>query len=133
MSVGENIRRRRKQLSMNAEALAEAIGVAPTTIYRYENGAIEKVDSAKLEDIALVLKTTPADLMGWGSASEKPHDIGDQLTAPARSSKWRNLSEGLAKMEQDNASMFMSYFNMFIAAHPEYFTEERTDDDVSES
>ena len=132
MSVGENIRRRRKQLSMSAEALAEAIGVAPTTIYRYENGAIEKVDSAKLEDIAFVLKTTPSDLMGWGSVSEKLHDIGQQLTAPSRSPEWRVLSEGLGNLEKKNKAAFQATYNYLTAMYPDIFTE-RTDDDDTES
>lgn len=66
MSVGKNIKARRKQLGMNAETLAEMLGVSPSTIYRYESGEIEKVDSAKLIPIAEALRTTPGYLMGWG-------------------------------------------------------------------
>ena len=132
MSVGENIRRRRKQLSMSAEALAEAIGVAPTTIYRYENGAIEKVDSTKLEDIAYVLKTTPAELMGWRSENEKPHTIGPQITAPDRSPEWHVLSEGLGDLEKKNKAAFQATYNYLTAMYPDIFTE-RIDDDDPES
>lgn len=133
MSVGENIKRRRKQLGMSAETLAELIGVSPTTIYRYENGAIEKVDSAKLEPIAEALKTSPAYLMGWDSVEDKLHEIGQQLTAPSRSPEWRVLSEGLGALEKQNKSAFQATYNYLTAMYPEIFAERMIDDDDPES
>ena len=129
MGVGENIKKRRKQLGMSAETLAEIINVAPTTIYRYESGAIEKVDSTKLEDIANALQTTPASLMGWDKPKEKLKEIGDQLTAATRSKEWRVISEGFANMERESYAEFMAYFNMLRASRPELFKEEGDDDD----
>ena len=63
MSIGEMIKKRRKQLSVSPEQLAERIGKSPATVYRYENGDIDKVDSRVLLDIAVALNTTPAYLM----------------------------------------------------------------------
>lgn len=37
MTVGERLKRRRKELGMSAEAVAEKLGVSPSTVYRYEN------------------------------------------------------------------------------------------------
>lgn len=56
---------RRKAIGMSAERLAETLGVSPATIYRYENGDIEKVPGDRLAPIAAALNTTPAYLMGW--------------------------------------------------------------------
>lgn len=56
---------RRKAIGLSAEKIAEILGVSPATIYRYENGDIEKVPGERLEPIAKVLQTTPAYLMGW--------------------------------------------------------------------
>ena len=131
MSVGQRIKERRKQLGMSAETLAELIGVSPTTIYRYESGDIEKVDVAKMIPLADALKTTPGNLMGWEDTQEKLHDIGQQLTAPARSKKWRILSEGLAEMDSEaeyNAA-FEATFAYLTALYPDIF-KERTDDDA---
>lgn len=33
MSVGERLKRRRKELGMSAEAVAEKLGVSPSTVY----------------------------------------------------------------------------------------------------
>lgn len=58
---------RRKAIGLSAERLAEMLGVSPATIYRYENGDIEKVPGDRLGPIANALQTTPAYLMGWES------------------------------------------------------------------
>ena len=65
MTVGQRIKRRRKQLNMSAEELAEKIGRSPATMYRWEKGEIDKMDSSVLLPIADALFTTPAYLMGW--------------------------------------------------------------------
>lgn len=65
MTVGERMKGRRKQIGMSAEEVAIQLGLSPSTIYRYENGDIEKMGIDKLEPIASALHTTPAYLMGW--------------------------------------------------------------------
>lgn len=59
---------RRKSIGLSAERVAEILGVSPATIYRYENGDIEKVPGERLGPIANALQTTPAYLMGWENA-----------------------------------------------------------------
>lgn len=68
---------RRKEIGLSAERVAELLGVSPATIYRYENGDIEKVPGSRLEPIATALQTTPSALMGWTDKHSKA--IADQL------------------------------------------------------
>ena len=65
MTTGQRMKERRKAIGISAERLAEMLGVSPATIYRYENGEIEKVPGDRLAPIAEALRTTPAYLMGW--------------------------------------------------------------------
>lgn len=65
MTTGERMRMRRKEIGMSAEKLAELLGKSPATIYRYENGDIEKMPVDFLEPLSEALNTTPAALMGW--------------------------------------------------------------------
>ncbi|NNJ30713.1 helix-turn-helix domain-containing protein [Lacrimispora defluvii] len=66
MSItGQRIKERRKQLEMSADDVAAELGVSRSTIFRYENGQIEKVPANVLEKLAVILRTTPAYLMGW--------------------------------------------------------------------
>lgn len=56
----------RKQAGLTLDEVAKKVGVSRQTIHRYETGIINNVPSDKIEKIALVLNTTPAELMGWG-------------------------------------------------------------------
>lgn len=75
MSTGARIRDRRKQLGLSADDLAEKIGVARSTMFRYENGDIEKVPLDYLGPLSAALDTTPEYLMGWSSDPEPKENI----------------------------------------------------------
>ena len=65
MSItGQRIKEQRKRLDMSADEVAEQLGVSRSTVFRYENGHIEKNPATILEKLAAILKTTPAYLMG---------------------------------------------------------------------
>ena len=87
MDIGERIKRRRKQLGMSAETLAERIGKSPATVYRYEKGDINKVDSRNIPEIAKALCVEPGYLMGWddGSQDEPADPAETELVAIYRS------------------------------------------------
>ena len=70
MTVGDRIKLRRKEIGMSADKLGEAIGKNRATVFRYENGEIEKMPIDVLEPIAEALLTTPAYLMGWEDDNE---------------------------------------------------------------
>lgn len=69
MTIGQRIKSRRIELGMTAEELGEKLGKNRSTIYRYENGDIEKMPVDFLEPIAKALQTTPEYLTGWNRAS----------------------------------------------------------------
>lgn len=71
MSIGDNIKKRRVELGMSVEDLANKINKNRATIYRYENKNIENLPTTILEPLAKALKTTPAELMGWEVKSNK--------------------------------------------------------------
>ncbi len=75
MTTGQRMKARRKELGLSAESVAEQLGVSPATIYRYENGDIEKLPVDRLVPIARVLQTTPAWLMGWDNEQDLPKNI----------------------------------------------------------
>ena len=75
MNIGERIKKRRKQIDMSAETLAEKLGIAPSTIYRYESGDINKVSSEMVMQFADILRITPGWIMGW---EEEPYDLNNE-------------------------------------------------------
>ena len=76
MTVGERIREKRKELRISADELANLLGVSRSTIFRYENGDIEKVPIDTLLLISKVLNTTLIYIMGWENDDNKLEKIG---------------------------------------------------------
>ena len=64
MTTGERMKMRRKELGIPVEYIANSLGVSVATIYRYENGDIEKVPGTVLEPLSKILQVSPAYLMG---------------------------------------------------------------------
>lgn len=100
MDIGERIKLRRKELKLSADAVAEKLGVSRSTIFRYEKGDIEKLPTNILGDIAEILKTTPAFLMGWEDDNVPSIEtIYNQLEKP-RQTKVYNFAEYQLKEQQ---------------------------------
>lgn len=98
MTTGERLKLRRKEIGFSAEKVADQLGVSPATIYRYEKGDIEKVPVDSLAELAKILQTTPAYLMGWESQADQA-EIND-LLAQIEASEEKEQSR-IAEMIQD--------------------------------
>lgn len=61
----ERLKTRRLEIGKTLRDVAEDIGVRHQTIHRYENGAIEKIDTTTIEKLARAVQCSPAFLMGW--------------------------------------------------------------------
>lgn len=87
-ALGERIFQRRAQLGMTLDYIADEIGVAKSTIQRYEKGQIDKIKLPVIEAIARVLRVNPAWLCGKSDSMEtltqsavKPDALPPDLTA----------------------------------------------------
>lgn len=65
MTVGERIKRRRLQLGLSVDDIADKLGKSRATVYRYENGDIENMPYDVLIPLAKILDTRPGVLTGW--------------------------------------------------------------------
>ena len=65
MKIGDRIKSLRNALNISQTELANRVGTTKQNIYKYENGIITNIPSDKVEQIAMILETTPAHLMGW--------------------------------------------------------------------
>lgn len=67
----ENIRRRREELGISQEELANMLGYkSRSSINKIEKG-INDIPQSKIVEFARALKTTPEGLMGWKRSDEK--------------------------------------------------------------
>lgn len=70
LNVGQRIKQRRKELGFSADYVAKQLGKNRATVYRYESDEIENMAVDVVKDLAKVLKTSPAYLMGWSDSTE---------------------------------------------------------------
>lgn len=79
MSIHERIHDRRIELGMSVINVAEALGVSRATVYRYENGGIEKLPFDIIMPLASALRTTPKYLMGWSDDPDEEMTTADNI------------------------------------------------------
>ena len=65
MNIGKQIRKRRKELKMSVDELAQKVGKDRSTIYRYENGDIGNMPLEMVSPMVEALKMTPQELLSF--------------------------------------------------------------------
>lgn len=65
MEIHERIKQRREELGLSLTEVAKTLSVAVSTVSRYETKGIENMGIDKIQNLARVLKCSPAYLMGW--------------------------------------------------------------------
>lgn len=71
LTIGQKIKALREKNGLTLEQVGAAVGVGKSTVRKWETGIIANMRRDKIADLAQVLRTTPAYLMGWE---------GDQIT-----------------------------------------------------
>lgn len=75
MTIGERIKKKREELKLSQEQLAEIMGYkSKTSIHKAEQG-ITDLPQSKIIEFARALKTTPSYLMGWEEKIEKSNAV----------------------------------------------------------
>ena len=65
LNIGQQIRKRRKELKMSVDELARRVGKDRSTIYRYENGEIGNMPLELVSPMVEALKMTPQELLSF--------------------------------------------------------------------
>jgi len=125
MTLGEKVKLKREELNLSQEELAEKMNYkSKTSIHKIEVG-ITDLPLSKVKELAAVLKTTPAYLMGWeeDKSQEKENNIFSKLTAEelAKLEKFKNMStvmfmnEGNDISEEDKETLATAYAEVLIS------------------
>lgn len=70
-TIGARIRELRREQGMTQEDLGKKLGLKKATICKYEDNTISKFSRQRIEDLAKILNTSPAYLLGLESLSDK--------------------------------------------------------------
>ncbi|MEZ7723720.1 helix-turn-helix transcriptional regulator [Fusobacterium sp. 27098_8_59] len=125
MTLGEKVKLKREELNLSQEELAEKMNYkSKTSIHKIEVG-ITDLPLSKVKELAAVLKTTPAYLMGWEEekTQEKENNIFSQLTDEelAKLEKFKNMStvmfmnEGNNISDEDKETLATAYAEVLIS------------------
>lgn len=71
------IKKRRTDLNISYQELANKTGLSKSTLQRYETGSIKNMPIDKLEVIASALDISPAYLMGWEEEKKETNPINE--------------------------------------------------------
>ena len=86
------MKQRRKELGLRAEDVADHIGVSRATLFRYENGGIEKVPFNTLAPLATALSTNVAWLAGWSNDENQLDILPEAMITPENRLAYENRS-----------------------------------------
>ncbi len=75
MKIGDRIKKRRQELNLTLEEIAKKLNTSRQAIFKYENNIIMNIPPDKVEQLASVLKTSPAYLMGWEEKTDFPEAV----------------------------------------------------------
>ncbi|MBS5869243.1 MAG: helix-turn-helix transcriptional regulator [Fusobacterium periodonticum] len=124
MTLGEKVKLKREELNLSQEELAEKMNYkSKTSIHKIEVG-ITDLPLSKVKELAAVLKTTPAYLMGWEEEKEeKENNIFSKLTDEelAKLEKFKNMStvmfmnEGNDISDEDKETLATAYAEVLIS------------------
>lgn len=104
MTLGENIRERRKELGWGQRELAKRVGYKDnSTIAKIESGKID-IPLSKVELFANVLRTTPAYLMGWEEEEKKNDTISDAVVRMRTDDDFMCIVETLLALDSEKLS-----------------------------
>lgn len=113
MTVGQRIKQRRKELKISADELGKRLGKDRSTVFRYENGSIEKLPIDILEPIAKALQTTPEFLMGWEKVQKKNDVLSDIVLKMNEDEELLSIVVALSNLDFEKREAVKSVLNAF--------------------
>ncbi|HQB32367.1 MAG TPA: helix-turn-helix transcriptional regulator [Erysipelotrichaceae bacterium] len=70
IDIGKRLKQARKDKGLTMAQLGELVDLHHSTISRYENGMIDRLDVRKLKEFAKVLDVTPEWIVGWQNIND---------------------------------------------------------------
>lgn len=111
MTVGERIKKRRKELGLSVDEVAKCLGKDRSTVYRYESNDIEKLPTTILEPLAQVLKIDPAYFMTVNekNAPDNIKDVVEMLPNGISINSFNSMLNDMTDTDIDSLLDFARY------------------------
>lgn len=106
--IGKRIGQRREELGMSLDDVAQKVGVARSTIQRYEAGSINRIKLPVVESIASALFVSPEWLIGL--SAEKTAAPKDDGLSPLDA----QLMELVRRLTDDQKKMLLAQIELLL-------------------
>ena len=123
--IGERLKEARKRAGYSAEEVAIYLNVSPATIYRYENGAIEKVPLKYAKPLGDLLNVDPASLMGWENDYLELEQSEPEEDVKPKTIEAKIVSYGIDQLPKEQREQILNVFRAMCSNHPELFQERK--------
>lgn len=124
MKTKDYIKKRRKELKLSLEQVANACGVTKATVSRWESGDIVNMKSDKIKLLASVLQIKPSVLVD--DDIEEISSIIDVVKIPLYS----YISCGTGLFVDDNIDDYIAVPNRFVKSNKNYFANYASGDSM---
>ena len=105
-NIGNRIREARKAKGLTMKDLGEKVGLAESTIQRYEIGKIKSLDTDLLNRIAIVLEVKNSYLVGW--------DNNEKISKENSNVKVKELVNKILALSDENRKLIETMVDKLI-------------------
>lgn len=129
IEIGNRIKYARTLRDVTLEDIAKKVGVAKSTIQRYETGKISNVKLPVIESIGKALNINPAWIIG------KSDDLNEPIPSSPQIIKYYNQLNDIGKLEATKRVKELTYLNQYVKNTNTYMVNaahERTDIEITE-
>ena len=113
MTLGQKLKARRLELNLTQKEVAEKVGVATQTIFKYENEIVTNMPLDRLELLANVLDLSPSYLMGWEKTETKNDAITDIILRLRADEAFLDIVKTISSLDQDQLTAVSSLIHAF--------------------
>lgn len=147
MTIGEKIKRLRKECGMTQEELGNLVGVQKAAINKYETGVVVNLKKEMISKLAAALDVNPVWLMDeeddWppvpstktliarAFAEDQAKKQAEEL-GPPKTPEARILARGIDKLPQAQREQALAVVRAMFAAYADFFDSKETDDHDSQ-
>ena len=114
MTKGQRIKYLREKKKMTQEELAKQLKTTKQTISKYEKDIVTNIPSDRIEELAVVLNSTPEYILGWEQVKKNNNAIAGIVLRLRTDSNFMSIVEKLNALDEKQLSSIGSLLDTFV-------------------
>lgn len=114
MTKGQRIKYLREKKKMTQEELAKHLKTTKQTISKYEKDIVTNIPSDRIEELAVVLNSTPEYILGWEKIKKNNNAIADIVVRLRTDNEFMSIVEKLNALDEKKLSSIRGLLDTFV-------------------